>query len=653
MSDVNMMTSLKALLFSSASTQLSPSAAPGVSAPPTGEGVDFAALFGAVGDMGEATAGAALPLPLPQTVDGDGTQGAGAAAIATLPLGTARMLGALQARTPIPLTVPLDPAADGIPAPTPMPLVEASAEAPVEQQPVMVPSPVMAALAPVEEPLPGPTKAAPKPEGGALPVPPNPDVVTAKAEPDRQDDGEVEDRDDQRADADPAPQPLALAMPVTVPPAVVAVRDQSLPPPPQGQKERLVLVPSMPPLPQAPVAAPVPGPVASGDTPLPAERAPAAPQNMPLSKAVDDSSPVTAQAVPVAAFQPGKAERAAASNAALPIPPSMPAGPAPVPATAGPVSPSVAVQKQAPVPAVSPASAPSVDDPLADQPVLAEASAAIPPAANRKAKPVKSEALSLLQLVREQFGQRVPAQRSGETVAGSGKADRLVERGDILPVSAPTGDQPPIASQPAAVQTAQPGPQITAQPVVDLSASLGAQVVDMGVSGQWIDGLARDIAGLSANGAQGRFQINADRLGPVQVDIRQGSDGAAVSLTVANEAAEMALRQDSDRLRLDASLSAVRISEVKVERAPPVAEAARTDSANPQSSQQQSSQTAHGWAHNSQNMAQSQQGQAQGQGRWQGRENSAFAAKNSGDPAVLNHDDTRRAGNDAVRARYA
>src|SRR3546814_6945576 len=137
----------------------------------------------------------------------------------------------------------------------------------------------------------------------------------------------------------------------------------------------------------------------------------------------------------------------------------------------------------------------------------------------------------------------------------------------------------------------------------------------MGVSGQWIDGLAREIAGVSANGVQGRFQINADQLGAVQVDIRQGSEGAAVSLTVASEAAEMALRQDSDRLRIDAGLSAVRIAEVKIERMPHVAEAAKADSANQQqSSQQQGSQGANAWANHGQNMAQSQ-GQAQGQGR--------------------------------------
>ncbi|WP_234703113.1 flagellar hook-length control protein FliK [Sphingobium chlorophenolicum] len=274
----------------------------------------------------------------------------------------------------------------------------------------------------------------------------------------------------------------------------------------------------------------------------------------------------------------------------------------------------------------------------------------LPPPAEKHA--VKSEALALLQLVRDQVATRQPDMpvRAGEPLATRVKTGRAAPiEGAPINISQPMPTdavpQAPLA-QPAAAPSVQP--IVAAPPVADLSASLGAQVVDMGVSGQWIDGLARDIAGLSANGAQGRFQINADRLGAVQVDIRQGSDGAAVSLTVASEAAEMALRQDSDRLRLDAGLSAVRIAEVKIERAPPVAEAARADSANQQNSQQQPS----GWANNGQNMAQSQ-GQAQSQGRWRPQENNAFAPKNPSDPAVLNHDETRRAGHDAVRARYA
>lgn len=269
--------------------------------------------------------------------------------------------------------------------------------------------------------------------------------------------------------------------------------------------------------------------------------------------------------------------------------------------------------------------------------------------------PVKSEALALLQLVRDQVTARraaTPA-RAGEPLAAHARSSRAASPVEVAP--APVAQQLPADAAPQAIlahsAAASVQPTVAASPGIDLSASLGAQMVDMGVSGQWIDHLARDIAGLSATGAQGRFQISADQLGPVQVDIRHGTDGAAVSLTVASEAAEIALRQDSDRLKLDAGLSAVRIAEVKIERSPQVAEAARSDSANQQSSQQQHSsqqQPGQGAGANGQNMSQSQ-----GQGRWQARENSGLLSKNPGDPAVLNHDDARRTSDDAVRARYA
>jgi flagellar hook-length control protein FliK len=235
---------------------------------------------------------------------------------------------------------------------------------------------------------------------------------------------------------------------------------------------------------------------------------------------------------------------------------------------------------------------------------------------------------------------------------------------------APARDASPDAALPilpTALNDSSPSPTALAQPTtqpvttiapaiptVDLSASLGAQVVDMGVSGQWIDGLARDIAGLSANGAQGRFQINATELGPVEVNIRQGDDGVAISLTVATEAAEQALRQDSDRLKLDAGLSALRVSEVKVERAPHVAEATRADSSTNQNNTQQQSG---GNSQNpgqaaGQNMGQSS-AQSHMQGRGQQRENIAFGHKAGNDGAVLNHMDAGDTAGGAVRARYA
>ncbi|MBJ7444240.1 MAG: flagellar hook-length control protein FliK, partial [Sphingobium sp.] len=206
---------------------------------------------------------------------------------------------------------------------------------------------------------------------------------------------------------------------------------------------------------------------------------------------------------------------------------------------------------------------------------------------------------------------------------------------------------PTQAAPPLTIPTVAP-----ALPAVDLSATLGAQVVDMGVSGQWIDSLARDIAGLSANGAQGRFQISSDQLGPIDVNIRQGVDGAAISLTVSSDMAEAALRQDSDRLRLDAGLSAVRISEVKIERAPQSSDAGRSDQSPQQQSGQQQSGQQNGPSANWQGAGQGM-GQSQQQGRWQPRENIALAHKAGGDPAVLNHEQTGDPASQAIRARYA
>ena len=225
----------------------------------------------------------------------------------------------------------------------------------------------------------------------------------------------------------------------------------------------------------------------------------------------------------------------------------------------------------------------------------------------------------------------------------------IVGQGDLAPLAEQmTQDTAPQAVT-AAPQAAAPV-TTAAMPTIDLSASLGAQVVDMGVSGQWIDGLARDLAGLTANGAQGRFQINADQLGPVQVDIRQGADGAAVSLTVASEAAELALRQDSDMLKLDSGLSPMRISEVKVERAPYVTEPARSESASNQNGSQSGhlqQQAAGQWQGQGQSA-----GQSQMQGR-QGRENIAMLHKNGGEAVVMDSEEAGNSARDTVRARYA
>ena len=372
--------------------------------------------------------------------------------------------------------------------------------------------------------------------------------------------------------------------------------------------------------------------------------------------------PVTVEPVinaPADSAEPVAAAQNVAPTITVPVP-SAPSA-SPVPIQSGP--PSVAPDQR---PARGGAKASSV---VSDTPVATSENespapdSALPAAPVFNGKPMKAEAIALLEIVREQVAARQTGApvRVGEQIsaAAHAKADMAVRSTEPAldpSIASPSADAAPAAppvmvTQTASLSVASAAP---ASPSPDLSASLGAQVVDMGVSGQWIDGLARDIAGLSANGAQGRFQIDTQHLGAVQVDIRHDTDGAAVSLTVASEAAEMALRQDSDRLKLDAGLAAVRIAEVKVERAPAVAETHRAET-NGQSSSQQQQQSQQGsqtsaWAQNGgQNM-----GQPQGQqNRWQGRENNGFGPKGSGDPAVLNHADAQPAAHDRARARYA
>ena len=393
------------------------------------------------------------------------------------------------------------------------------------------------------------------------------------------------------------------------------------------------------------------------------DAAPLAPVPQPVAAAAAIVPPVTAEPAtqaPADSTEPVAAAADVATVMTVAVPLPRPAGPAPVQSAPEQIAPNqrtrLSDNKGPSVAPDAPGSATAEDIPAPEL--------ALPAAPVLNGKPMKAEAIALLQIVREQVAARQTGAsvRVGEQVSAAAQAKAGAPARPVEPAFDPS-----IALSPADVAPIAPAvtvPQVNSSPVSaaapvlpspDLSASLGAQVVDMGVSGQWIDGLARDIAGLSANGAQGRFQIDTHHLGAVQVDIRHDTDGAAVSLTVASEAAEMALRQDSDRLKLDAGLAAVRIAEVKVERVPAIAEAHRTETANQSSSQQQQQQSQQGsqtsaWAHNGgQNM-----GQPHGQqNRWQGRENNGFGPKGSGDPAVLNHADAQPAAHERARARYA
>lgn len=608
---MTMLSSLKALLFSSTAARM---LGDGAVAPVPEDAPDFASLLsGAMEATPDAQAAQEAPiLPLAEAEEEDTAPGEIAS---PLPFGLATALNAIQAhhRPSLPLPPGL---AKRVEAADPLPSTDGVDEGkpqdeavePISEQPLS--QAVEPQAVPVAVPNPVPEYITVKHQDKPKTAPVKAEIAKAEPLPDapasvKQDDAMVAGRpDDKKVEerSDTVPLPQGVPAPVSYPMAAVAVTQPTVatevsPSPPVTPTISLSPVLTKREVKEASIDAPVVVETSPPETPV-AEQPRAA--ERPISPDKVQATPATIAAPPAAERMVVEARAAVSDDGA--------ATPEPVP-----VSPSVTDRQ-----------------------------------------PVKSEALALLQLVRDQIAARrsgAPV-RVGEQVSAFArtKGERITAPADAMAVNPAQAVPADAAFQPApspAVGAAAPAAAITL-PTVDLSASLNTQMVDMGVSGQWIDGLARDIAGLSANGAQGRFQIDAHQLGPVQVDIRQGADGAAVSLTVASEAAEMALRQDSDRLRTDAGLSAVRITDVRIERAPHVAEATRAENGGQQSPQQQSSQNSAAWTNNGQNM-----GQPQGQGRWRPQENNAFAPKNSGDPAVLNHEEARHPANGPVRARYA
>lgn len=409
-------------------------------------------------------------------------------------------------------------------------------------------------------------------------------------------------------------------------------------------------------LPRAGKSADTAGPAIKASSPLPSPAA-AIPVTQSPVAASAAAAPVAApadvaQAAPVAmpARLAGRASVAAARRATVDAS-------IPVAAPAQSVAPAVAPIPQAIVQAVGGqpatvvaqmATAPAPDARIAvaavqgadasiepTTPIIGEATALLRMVAGGGAEPRATTAKTPL-FAMPRASAKAVADMSTDAVRPTG--DGKVADVKLADVKIADADRPLPTAQPAhvaAASVAAPVVSGASQPVADLSATLGQQVIDMSSGGQWIDGLAKEIATLAAGTGQGSFRLSPEHLGPMRVDIRQGDLGAEISLTVQTAAAESALRQDSDTLKNDAQLSAVRVHEVRVERVHNVAEAARSDSAGNQNNSNNNNGSSWNQGGTQTGFAQSQsQSQAQTQGQGNGQQGSR---KVSGGDAVLNH----------------
>lgn len=179
--------------------------------------------------------------------------------------------------------------------------------------------------------------------------------------------------------------------------------------------------------------------------------------------------------------------------------------------------------------------------------------------------------------------------------------------------------------------SSQPAP-VSLTPAVgapSIANTLGQQVVDMGISGQWINDIARQIASISANPGHGSFRIASQELGAVQVDIAPASvgGGSDILMRVDSDAAFAALNEDKERLMQDARMASVRIGELRIDRLAAPQEAARGDMGG--NTQQQNPANPQQGNQSSQSQTSAQTGGNGGQ--QQGRPDaSALAGQNQG-----------------------
>ncbi|MEZ5656698.1 MAG: hypothetical protein R3E04_12610 [Sphingobium sp.] len=234
-------------------------------------------------------------------------------------------------------------------------------------------------------------------------------------------------------------------------------------------------------------------------------------------------------------------------------------------------------------------------------------------------------------------------------------ADAQGDKGDA---SAPKADGiRPVIAPGTAVGVSQPSTPLTTPPVTGfgLAGALSQQVVDLGVSGQWIEDIAQQIASIGANPGHGRFKIASANLGAVQVEITPGAFGSDILMTADSDAAQSVLARESDRLVHDARLASVRIGDVRVERGIVAPDAARGDmNGNGHNGGHTPSGHQSGLAQNGQQNG-GQRGQADpstasGQGQGQNSPKTPFT-KSVLDHAALGHGEARRTRSDT--ARYA
>ncbi|WP_443969479.1 flagellar hook-length control protein FliK [Sphingobium sp. CR28] len=126
-----------------------------------------------------------------------------------------------------------------------------------------------------------------------------------------------------------------------------------------------------------------------------------------------------------------------------------------------------------------------------------------------------------------------------------------------------------VGSLPPIVQTQIGLPGASAIAVVQQASAaqaLDAQVIDMGVSGQWIDRMAQEISTLAEGAGHSRFTLMPPHLGRIEISLSQSELSTAVHFATETDEAAERIRAAQGNLQADARLSALSIGSITVEK---------------------------------------------------------------------------------------
>lgn len=222
--------------------------------------------------------------------------------------------------------------------------------------------------------------------------------------------------------------------------------------------------------------------------------------------------------------------------------------------------------------------------------------------------------------------------------ASADRAPSVGDRKDVATAREPVATTGTPSARPAVADIVQSLPPIiqsqigvvsdamtVARPAGQVGQALAGHVIDMGVGGQWIDRMAREIASLAEGTGHSRFQLSPPNLGRIQIDVWQDAAGGSVQLLTETDEAARRLRDGQAGLQADARLSALSLHHIVIEKSSSGFDSGRDQNGQNPSGQQQAGRDLAGQAN----------GQAGAQGGGQGGTGSG-QGKGAADRTVLN-----------------